>query len=170
MSKSPLAGAFAEGSTPEKKKNKKGAALLIIAGIGLTASVGTVFATNSINLGSGIEFGQGVTDTASCISALETEITQAYETTAGQSTNEFYVDTVGLSGDFSSCTDGSIMNVNLLKADNSVIADGVFEIEVVASGATAGEEVESAAGQNLVITLADQVLANEVAKITVTTE
>ena len=52
MSKSPLAGAFAEGSTPEKKKNKKGAALLIIAGIGLTASVGGVFAANSITINS----------------------------------------------------------------------------------------------------------------------
>lgn len=85
MSKSPLAGAFAAGSNPEKKKNKKGGALLLIAGIGMTASLGGVFAANTITIASGdqIEFGQGVATTNACDTTLTTSLNQTWATTSG---------------------------------------------------------------------------------------
>ncbi len=177
MSKSPLAGAFAEGSTPEKKKNKKGAALLIIAGIGLTASVGGVFAANSITINSGtaIQFGQGVAETNSCVTSLTTAITQAYVATSPAptpATTDFYVGTVAITGDFSACAIGADLKVKLLDSANATLTNGSFSVDVIASSGSpaAGTEVKKSAAQTVTITPSAQILASDVKKITVTTE
>ena len=82
MSKSPLSGAFAESSATTKKKNKKNGAILLIAGIALTSSIGGVFAANSITLNGDnqLEFGQGSAATVTCDQDLYTSITQNYTT------------------------------------------------------------------------------------------
>ena len=96
MSKSPLSGAFAESSATTKKKNKKNGAILLIAGIALTSSIGGVFAANSItvNAGNEIEFGQGVAATNACqTSTLDTKVTQSFVTG-----DTFRVDEVQIAG------------------------------------------------------------------------
>ena len=163
MSKSPLAGAFAEGSAPEKKKNKKGAALLIIAGIGLTASVGGVFAANSITIngGSAIQFGQGVAATNSCVTALNTTMTQTYDNTS------FDVDDVVIkttSGTFSVC-DTKTLVVSLRDNAGAVISGGSASRLVGSSG-----DIATTATQDTIDFATANIDAGAVKKITVTTE
>ena len=101
MSKSPLSGAFAESSATTKKKNKKNGAILLIAGIALTSSIGGVFAANSITIngGSDIEFGQGVAETSTCdTDGLDTTLTQSY------TNSTFRVDTVVIDGISTACS------------------------------------------------------------------
>jgi hypothetical protein len=89
MSKSPLSGAFADSSATTKKKSKKNGALLLIAGIALTSSIGGVFAaTNTITINGGtLEFGQGTAAVDVCAATADTEMGQAYDA----ATDEFYV-------------------------------------------------------------------------------
>jgi hypothetical protein len=165
MSKSPLAGAFAVGSTPEKKKNKKGAALLIIAGIGLTASVGGVFAANSITIngGSSVEFGQGLASTANCVSNLTTTLSQEYDNTV---TDEFKAKDVVIGGDFSSCA-AKTVKVDLRNSSGTSLAD--FSFAVVSSGAT-GAQVDAGVATYTHDVSSPAIPAGDVSKITVTTE
>ena len=79
MSKSPLAGAFTENGAPAKKKNKKTGALLILAGVALTTSLGGVFAANITISSSGIEFGQGVAAVNTCDTTINSAIEQEYD-------------------------------------------------------------------------------------------
>jgi hypothetical protein len=162
MSKSPLAGAFAEGSTPEKKKNKKGAALLIIAGIGLTASVGGVFAANSITIND-VEFGQGVSSTGSCVSSLTTTLTQAYDPAI---TDNFKADDVEINGDYTGCT-GKTVNVDLRDSSGTSLLN--FTFDVVSTSPGAGE-IASGVGTYTNNVSASNIPAGDVDKITVTTE
>jgi hypothetical protein len=116
MSKSPLSGSFSGSSEPAKKKKKNGA-ILLIAGIALTSSIGGVFAANSITINSGdnIEFGQGVAETASCdTDGIDAAISQ--ELPAGTST-EFVVREVELSNIDAGCS-GLDLVVSLLDANN----------------------------------------------------
>lgn len=168
MSKSPLAGAFAEGSTPEKKKNKKGAALLIIAGIGLTASVGGVFAANSITIngGSAIQFGQGVADTNSCLSALTTEMTQAYDNTNGFLVDDVVLKPVSPETDFSDCN-GKTLVVDLRTSTG--VSRSNFTLGVVASSAGSGQILGTATSAS-VDRSSGSIAAGDIAKITVTTQ
>jgi hypothetical protein len=175
MSKSPLSGAFA-GSSEPAKKNKKNGALLLISGIALATSIGGVFAANSIEIngGAAIQFGQGVAETNSCVSALTTAINQVYEDTSGTNpaTQEFYVDTLSITGDFSACVVGADLKVKLLDSSNAALTDGSFSVDVIAStgSPTAGTQVKKASAQTVVITPSAQILASSVKKITVTTE
>ena len=116
MSKSPLSGAFAESSATTKKKNKKNGAILLIAGIALTSSIGGVFAANSItiNSGSAIEFGQGVAATTSCESAITTSLTQSYVTGT-----TFRVGNVVLSNVDGANCDGKDLRVTLVDSSNA---------------------------------------------------
>lgn len=168
MSKSPLAGAFAEGSTPEKKKNKKGAALLIIAGIGLTASVGGVFAANSITINGGgtIQFGQGVAATNSCLSALTTEMTQTYDNTNGFEVSTVVLRPVTPATDFSSC-EGKKLVVDL-RTSTGVSREN-FTLGVVAASPSAGQFLGSATSKTVDLS-SSNIVAGDIAKITVTTE
>jgi hypothetical protein len=121
MSKSPLSGAFAESSATTKKKNKKNGAILLIAGIALTSSIGGVFAANSITLNSDneLEFGQGAATASSCDTAMDTSITQALDETS----TAFVVRTVeitdidGLTGE--NCDDVALV-FGLYEADNAI--------------------------------------------------
>jgi hypothetical protein len=79
MSKSPLAGAFTENGAPAKKKNKKTGALLILAGVALTTSLGGVFAANITIASNGIEFGQGVAAVNTCDTTINSAIEQEYD-------------------------------------------------------------------------------------------
>jgi hypothetical protein len=162
MSKSPLAGAFAEGSTPEKKKNKKGAALLIIAGIGLTASVGGVFAANSItiNSGDGIQFGQGVAATNACVASLDTTMTQTFDEVTN--TDVFLVDDVTVAGDFTACDDQTLV-VSLRDVNGAVLASG-------SSTRVEGTDFLSTDTDDVIDFTSANINAGDVKKITVTTE
>ena len=119
MSKSPLSGAFADSSATTKKKNKKNGAILLIAGIALTSSIGGVFAANSITINSGdaIEFGQGVAATTSCTAALTTNVTQEFVTGT-----TFRVKDVEVSNINSDCEDQGL-RVALLAVDNSELTN-----------------------------------------------
>jgi hypothetical protein len=90
MSKSPLSGAFADSSATTKKKSKKNGAILLIAGIALTSSIGGVFAaTNSIDINAGaeLEFGQGTGVVDTCAADATTTMGQVYD----PADDEFYV-------------------------------------------------------------------------------
>jgi len=119
MSKSPLSGAFADSSATTKKKNKKNGAVLLIAGIALTSSIGGVFAANSIaiNNNADIQFGQGVAATDTCDEEINTSITQQLDGT----TTSFVVRTVELTAiDDDACEDSNLI-VSLLQSDNTPI-------------------------------------------------
>lgn len=165
MSKSPLAGAFAEGPVPElKKRNKKGGAMLLIAGAAATFSVGGVFAANSITLNgdSAIEFGQGSGTTASCVDELTTSMTQDYVYNEG---DHFYVGDVGVGGVFTGCA-GATLTVDLRSSDGTSLH--TFSFGVVSSGAT-GDQINSDATTFTKDLSAETIDASSVARITVTT-
>ena len=156
MSKSPLSGAFSGSSEPAKKKKKNGA-ILLIAGIALTSSIGGVFAANSITINSGaaIEFGQGTAATNSCegvAGALDTTITQTYDNT----NDVFEVGTVTVDGISADCN-GVTFNVSLLEADGDVIST-----YTILGDGSATNDIEDLSGSDID--------ASTVARITVTTE
>jgi hypothetical protein len=131
MSKSPLSGAFAESSATTKKKNKKNGAILLIAGIALTSSIGGVFAANSITIngGSDIEFGQGVAETSSCdTDGITAAISQ--ELPSG-TTTEFVVRDVTLTNIDAGCN-GLDLVVSLLDDNNGELT----QTTIRSSGAT----------------------------------
>jgi hypothetical protein len=153
MSKSPLSGAFADSSATTKKKNKKNGAILLIAGIALTSSIGGVFAANSITLNSGasVQFGQGVASTATCDTALNTNHTQSFSST----NNRFYVGNVTVDLIDSAACSATTMRVGLIKSDGTVLDS--FTITGNATSVTTDRSSQNK-------------FADEVAKITVTTE
>jgi hypothetical protein len=116
MSKSPLSGAFAESSATPKKKNKKNGAILLIAGIALTSSIGGVFAANSITLNGDneLEFGQGAATASACTDSITTVITQDLDATS----TDFVVRTVELAGVVAAC-DGKWLNLGLYDDSSS---------------------------------------------------
>jgi hypothetical protein len=153
MSKSPLSGAFSGSSEPAKKKKKNGA-ILLIAGIALTSSIGGVFAANSITINSGaaIEFGQGVASTTSCDTGLTTSMTQSYVTGT-----TFRVGNVVVSGvDDTNCS-GKDLRVALVDSSNAEVTSTLIR---VASGT---------ASYTWAVTSAN-VTADVVRKITVTSQ
>ena len=117
MSKSPLSGAFS-GSSEPAKKNKKNGAILLIAGIALTSSIGGVFAANSITINSGaaIEFGQGVASTTTCDTGVQTSLSQEYVTGT-----TFRVDTVTVYDINSAACSSTVLRVSLLNESNTAL-------------------------------------------------
>jgi hypothetical protein len=115
MSKSPLAGAFTETGAPAKKKNKKVGALLILAGVALTTSLGGVFAANITINSNGIEFGQGVATVGTCDQTINTSIEQSFDNTT------FNVTRVGLSNIDPSACAGKELHVALLNSSGTAI-------------------------------------------------
>jgi hypothetical protein len=122
-------------TAPKKKQNRIAIFALIGAGA-LAASVGGVFAANSITINSGgtIEFGQGLASTSSCESALDTTLSQAYNI----DDSIFEATTISISGiDDSGCS-GKTIHVSLI-GDTEVVCsvDGTgSNAFVVASGET----------------------------------
>ena len=101
-------------NTQEKKKRNKPLLIALIGAGALVATVGGVFAANSISINSGgqIEFGQGIASTNTCDSSLTTAINQAY---SGSGT-EFDVSTVVVSDiDDSACL-GKTLHVSLINS------------------------------------------------------
>lgn len=142
MSKSPLSGAFNENGAPEKKKNKKTGALLILAGVALTTSLGGVFAANTtINLGSNIEFGQGTAATAVCDTSITANVEQSWSSTT------FTVSRVGLTGIDAVACGGKTIKVALLDSSGAAICS------INGAGTAASKSLGSAASN--VYTIAD---------------
>jgi hypothetical protein len=152
MSKSPLSGAFAESSATAKKKNKKNGAILLIAGIALTSSIGGVFAANSITINGGdaIEFGQGVASTTSCDNGLTTSITQVY------TGDVFRVDDVVIAG--INTTDCSTTTLVVSLVTSQGVSRDTFNILGNAATVTTDRLATTST------------LAGDVAKVTVTTQ
>lgn len=154
MSKSPLSGAFNGSSEPAKKKNKKNGAILLIAGIALTSSIGGVFAANSITIngGSSIQFGQGVAATNTCDTGLNTTLTQTFV----NASNSFKVDDVVVGGiDVSACS-ATTLRVGLVD-ENGDYADSFTVVRPSTATVTTDRSTQN-------------ISADAVRKITVTTE
>lgn len=141
MSKSPLSGAFSGSSEPAKKKKKNGA-ILLIAGIALTSSIGGVFAANSITINSGaaIEFGQGVASTSSCDDGLTTKLTQAYTNSV------FRVDTVVVDGINVSGCSATTLRVGLLNSGGGALDTFTIVNPTTASVTTDRSSINVSAG------------------------
>lgn len=144
MSKSPLAGAFTENGAPAKKKNKKVGALLILAGVALTTSLGGVFAANITIASNGIEFGQGVAAVTTCDDTISSSIEQEYDN--GRTT--FDVTRVTLSGidiNNSKCG-GKTLKVSLLDSSGAAYCaiggdDAVANLTLTSSVQNQGSDV-----------------------------
>ena len=107
----------------EKKKRNKPLIFALIGAGALVASIGGVFATNSITINSGgtIEFGQGLSSTSTCDAALTTSINQAYNA----STGIFDATEVVVSGIKDFACDGKTLHVSLVDGSGVVCgADG----------------------------------------------
>jgi hypothetical protein len=155
MSKSPLSGAFADSSATTKKKNKKNGAILLIAGIALTSSIGGVFAANSITLNGDneLEFGQGVALTTVCdADGMDTAISQ---TLPADSSTEFVARTVTVSRIDSNCQSLNLV-VSVLGDNNSVLTSTTLRAP---GAATATWGISS-----------EDISAGDVKRISITTE
>ena len=83
-----------EGNGSNRSPKKRGRLVTIICGAFLFAAVGSTFAANvTINSGSAIEFGQGLTQATACSDSIKIVPTNHYVNTAG-SGGSFYVDTI----------------------------------------------------------------------------
>jgi hypothetical protein len=156
MSKSPLSGAFS-GSSEPAKKNKKNGAILLIAGIALTSSIGGVFAANSsitLNDSAAIEFGQGVADVDVCAESADVTMTQVYEaeSAVGAADDEFYVGVVTVT--FATGCDEKYATVSLM---NGATVAASFEAEVT------DDEVSNTYDAD------DAIIAGDISDVTVTT-
>jgi hypothetical protein len=103
---------------PSKKKRNKPLIFALIGAGALVASIGGVFATNSITINSnnGIEFGQGLSATSTCDADLTTSVTQAYNA----ADDKFYADTVVVSGIKDYTCNGKTLHVSLVDASGTV--------------------------------------------------
>ena len=124
MSKSPLSGAFAESSATTKKKNKKNGAILLIAGIALTSSIGGVFAANSITLNTNntLEFGQGAATASACEAGIDVTVNQDLAATG----TAFVVRNVELSGIDASACNGKGLEVSLVDSSAEPLTSTTF--------------------------------------------
>ena len=124
MSKSPLSGAFADSSATTKKKNKKNGAILLIAGIALTSSIGGVFAANSITLNTNntLEFGQGAATASACETGIDVKVNQDLASTG----TAFVVRNVVLESIDASACNNKGLEVSLVKSDATVLTSTVF--------------------------------------------
>jgi hypothetical protein len=103
---------------PSKKKRNKPLIFALIGAGALVASIGGVFATNSITINSNgsIEFGQGLSATSTCDADLTTTINQAYN--AG--TGIFDATEVVVSGIKDFACDGKTLHVSLVDSAGTV--------------------------------------------------
>mgnify|MGYP006271673797 CR=1 FL=1 len=98
--------------TDSKKRNKS---LLIVSGVALVASVGAVFASNTITINSGtIEFGAGTASTTACDTSMSTALNQAYSST----NSKFELSSIVLSGIADTCNGKTIHVVVVGPSDN----------------------------------------------------
>ncbi len=83
-----------EGNGSNRSPKKRARLATIIGGAFLFAAIGSTFAANvTINSGSAIEYGQGLTQATACSDSIKITPTNHYVNTAG-SGGSFYVDTI----------------------------------------------------------------------------
>lgn len=83
-----------ESNGSNRSPKKRARLATIIGGAFLMAAVGSTFAANvTINGGSAIEYGQGLTQATACDDAIKITPTNHYVNTAGSS-GTFYIDTI----------------------------------------------------------------------------
>ncbi len=83
-----------ESNGSNRSPKKRGRIATIIGGAFLFAAIGSTFAANvTINSGSAIEYGQGLTQATACSDSIKITPTNHYVNTAG-SGGSFYVDTI----------------------------------------------------------------------------
>lgn len=110
-------------SQTEKKKSNK--VLLIISGLALAASIGVVFATNTItiNSGNGIEFGAGTANTSACDASITAALNQTYSS----ANSRFELSSIVLSGIADTCN-GKTVNVVVVGPGDNCGVDGATTI------------------------------------------
>jgi hypothetical protein len=155
---------------PSKKKRKKGLIIGLIAAGAFAVSIGGVFAANSITIngGSAIEFGQGLSNTGTCDAALTTTINQAYNS----STSKFEASTVVVSGIKDYDCDGKTLHVSLLGSSGTVCSvDGTHtsganqDSFTITDGGTSGSNDD----QTKTVTIASGCDATTITKVAITT-
>jgi hypothetical protein len=110
--------------TSDDTKSKRSKKFLIISGVALVASVGAVFASNTITINSGtIEFGAGVASTTACDSAITTALNQTYSST----NSKFELSSIVLSGIADTCNGKTVKVVVVGPAGNCGV-DGATTI------------------------------------------
>jgi hypothetical protein len=111
--------------TQEQPKRKTNKLLLLISGIALAASIGVVFATNTItiNSGNGIEFGAGTAATSACDTSITTALSQTYSST----NSRFELSNIVLSGIADACN-GKTVNVVVVGPNDNCGIDGATTI------------------------------------------
>jgi hypothetical protein len=155
---------------PSKKKRNKPLIFALIGAGALVASIGGVFATNSITINSGgtIEFGQGLASTGACDAALTTSVTQAYDA----ADDKFYADTVVVSGIKDKDCAGKTLHVSLVDSAGTVCdVDGTHtsgtnqDSFTIVDGGTTGTNDDI----SKTVTIADECDATTIAKVAITT-
>jgi hypothetical protein len=106
-------------------KSKRSKVALLASGVVLVASIGAVFASNTITINNGqVEFGAGTADTSTCDSAITTALNQSYS--SGNSRFELSQITLSDIGD--SCN-GKTIKVLVIGPVGSCGIDGATDIE-----------------------------------------
>ncbi|MCX8530205.1 MAG: hypothetical protein ORN27_09095 [Rhodoluna sp.] len=110
--------------TTNETKSKRSKFLLIGSGAVLVASIGAVFAANTITINSGtIEFGAGVANTTACDAAITTALNQSYSS----ANSKFELSSIVLSGIADSCN-GKTIKVVVVGPAGSCGVDGATTI------------------------------------------
>jgi len=156
--------------TQEKKKRNKPLLIALIGTGALVATVGGVFAANSITIngGSKIEFGQGIQSTNTCDAALTTAINQTYSTTNSQ----FEPSTVVVSGIKDFACAGKVLHVSLIGSAGTVCSvDGTHSTGAnkdeftIVDGGTVGTDDDITE----TVTVASGCDASTISKVAITT-
>ncbi len=151
--------------TQEKKKRNKPLLIALIGTGALVATVGGVFAANSItiNSGSSIEFGQGIQSTTTCDAALTTTINQAYSGTG----DVFDASTVVISDiDTTACL-SKTLHVSLIGSGGTTVCsvDGTHD----STTANPDQFLIGANDTSVTVNIASGCDASTVSKVAITT-
>jgi len=151
--------------TQEKKKRNKPLLIALIGTGALVATVGGVFAANSITINSGsqIEFGQGIQSTTTCDSALTTTINQAYSGTG----DVFNASTVVVSDiDTTACLNKTL-HVSLIGSGGTAVCsvDGTHD----STTANPDQFVIGSGDTSVTVNIASGCDASTVSKVAITT-
>lgn len=153
--------------TQIKRSRKFTLPIFICAAIGIGISINGVLAANSIviNNGAAIQFGQGVSATSSCVSSLQTAITQEFV----NNTNTYKVGIFGMRADFSNCG-SKTLRVSLVDSSGTSVKDLVYTVVSSASNPRPDTEILTADPFILLDLSAENISAGSVKKIIVTSE
>jgi hypothetical protein len=154
----------------EKKKRNKPVLIALIGAGALLATVGGVYAANSITIngGSAIEFGQGIQSTSTCDSGLTTAINQSYVV----ADSKFEASTVVVSGIKDFACAGKTLHVSLIGASGTVCSvDGTHttgtykDAFTINDGGTVGTDDDTSE----TVTIATGCDASTISKVAITT-